>query len=541
MKKTFLFSLCLSFFFAINLYAQSTDANGQKLFKGNVAIFINSDVFSFKNGLFYLPEQFNDSFKQELKSYEASLYALLQQNVSSAGYAVVNRDVKTQEKVNILLQQNKMEEYIDGISVQAKNQGADYILLADVTQCTIDEVFLCMEYSLKMLNVTNNMGTYTCFRTDLYPIKSTNSMRDIISSFVHEFNIKSQAFLTEYSPEQYAITSISGKKLTLLAYQANGAIKPDDKFYVFDISKNYTIRDNGTDFPIIKLDPISIATNSRLEGGNLTVTSSSIVKDKSTSLAFRQVDKPKFGAAVFLTYFGFDVKDSKTFEGFYKKRINQAINYAISANPYTEGIEQDMVPSLRAERELQKTEDFLNGHTVDQMKAIGAAKLIHVENFKINGEVISFVINCVDVASNTIEKSVEVIGNAAEIESIVLQKMLSLYLVPCWIDKVGKNEIELHSTFRLSLQENTPCKIFYVKETKNPLTGESVFNRVELCTVKYAKYHGSYHIYNIDKILDKESMRNIEQIISSDAKFLISVEEIEGNVIFKPFEFQKAK
>lgn len=541
MKKFVLITLCLNLLFSISLNAQSTDANGQKRFKGNVAIFINSDIFSFRNGLFYMPEQFNESLERELKKDEASLYALLQQNVSNAGYAVVNRDDKMQEKVNLLLQQNKMEEYIDGISVQAKKQGADYILLADVTHCTIDESYVCMEYSLKMLNVSNNMGTYTCFRTDLYPIKTTNDMRGMISSFIHEFNVKSQSFLSEYSLEQYAVAAISGKKLTLLAYQPNGAIKADDKFYVFDVSKNYTIKDNGTDLPIIKLDPMSVASNPRLEGGNLTVTSSNNVKDKTTALVFRQIEKPKFGAAVFLTYFGFDVKDSKTFEGFYKKRINLTINYAISANPFTEGIEQDMLPSLRAERELQKTEDFLNGHTVEQMKAIGAAKLLHVENFNVNGEEISFVINCVDVASNTIEKSIEVKGNAAEIESIVLQKMLTLYLAPCWIDNVNKKNIELHSAFRLSLPKNTPCKLFYVKETKNPLTNESAYNRVELCTIRYAEYHGNYHVYEIDKILDKESMRNIEQIVESGAKFLISVDGLEENVIFKPLKVQNTK
>ena len=196
MKKFVLITLCLNLLFSISLNAQSTDANGQKRFKGNVAIFINSDIFSFKNGLFYMPEQFNESLERELKNNEASLYALLQQNVSNAGYAVVNRDDKMQEKVNLLLQQNKMEEYIDGISVQAKKQGADYILLADVTHCTIAESDVCMEYSLKMLNVSNNMGTYTCFRTDLYPIKTTNDMRGMISSFIHEFNVKSQSFLS---------------------------------------------------------------------------------------------------------------------------------------------------------------------------------------------------------------------------------------------------------------------------------------------------------------------------------------------------------
>ena len=119
--------------------------------------------------------------------------------------------------------------------------------------------------------------------------------------------------------------------------------------------------------------------------------------------------------------------------------------------------------------------------------------------------------------------------------------MLTLYLAPCWIDNVNKKNIELHSAFRLSLPKNTPCKLFYVKETKNPLTNESAYNRVELCTIRYAEYHGNYHVYEIDKILDKESMRNIEQIVESGAKFLISVDGLEENVIFKPLKVQNTK
>ena len=530
MKKFFLTILFLSLILN-HVRAQSCDETGRKLFKGNVAIFVNVEGLSFKNGKYYWPDS-EEVVRTWLGKVETMLNIAVQQKVYQAGYAIVNRNDEIQEKVRTLVEQNKLEDYLYGISVQARNEGADYILLVNNTFIITEENKICMEYSLNMMNVTNNFSAQKITRTDMCDVKTENSLEKFMSNITEHIFRTTKDFLDTYSMEQYAVGSINGKKATLLAYQAgNGAISKDDKFYVYDIVKNYKLNFEGVECPVLKLNPIATGSSARMEGGNLIVTLDKTIKDKTSALAFR-VDRPMFGAATSMTYFGFNVKEKKTFEAIYQDRINRIIRYAISTNPFTYLIEQEFLPVLKAERELQKTEDFLNGHTVEQMKEIGASVLIHVEDFKMEGDEITFILKCINVQSNTIDKSFEIKGNVNNMEEIVFENILSIFLAPCWIDKIEKNEVELYSQFRLSLQDNTPCKLYYLKEQLNPLTGVKSYNRTELCVLKYKEYHGNYHVFKIDKIIDKEAMISIDKMLSNDTKLFLKIERLNDDSIF---------
>ena len=407
-----------------------------------------------------------------------------------------------------MIEENKLEDYLDGISARAKNQGADYLYLVDAIVYSESNSAAQIEIATRLLNVENNMGYHSFFRSNAIALNDEEKMRREISKLVKEFSSSLENTLMNNFPEQYFIQDVKGKELVLGAYQPNGRILPSDKFYAFKLQQS-TIQLGGTSTPIQVLENIAICQNPALKNGQLTVKADKQVSNSSDIVLFRNVAQPIFQGTnqMTMTFFGLNT-DNKTFDGMIKGRINNAMFDAITKHAGLQLIEHDHLSSLKKERELQKSEDFLDGHVVGQMKGIGAMYLLHLEGYEREDAQVKLTISLISVEQNEILRQVEVVSSVDNIEKELYKQLCERIAYPCVVKKISKNELELSSV--LSLTDNDDCILGLVKPVQNPMTGEVSYNRIDVCSLKFGKYIGNKSVMYVDKVFSKDDMADIE-------------------------------
>ena len=500
MKK--LIILLLTILSVTTVSAQtSVNADGTIKHRGNVAIIVEGRSFTFSNGNFV--KAVDDESMNVLKT---TLRALCMEKFSNMNFGIVNRDDEANAQVKQLIEENKLEDYLNGISVQAKNQGADYLFLVDITNYGENDAAFQIEISTRLISIANNFGYHKLYRSGAIGLGNEADMREKARRLIKEFETSLEEQITEVFPEQYFIAQADGKTWDLGAYQPNGRIESDDKFYAFKLSKsNLQIANNIV--PIQILDEVGVATNAKGIGGYAQVKANKNVDASPDIVVFRNLKQPVFSGTMLTTFFGLPYKFD-SYEGLVKSRINNAVYSAITENVGTQLIEHDHLPEIRAERELQKSEDFLDGHVVEQMKAIGAQYLIKLENFVMNGTQVSFKMSLISVAQNQIARSVDIVSSIDNIENEMYKQLCERFAWPCVIDNVTGNTLELSSV--ITLKDGVDCLLQLTKAVKNPTTGEISYSRSDVCTMTLKEYHGNKSIMTIGKVFSEDDMKGLE-------------------------------
>ena len=503
--KTKILLLFFVFVFASNAYSQKVvNEDGTIKYRGNVAIMVNGKYFTYEKGVF--AQKVNDS-DNEATMLAASLNALAIQKFQNMAFGIVNRDNDAFDKVKTLLEDNKLEDYIGGLSIQAKNQGADYLYVMDFAIYTENDRAAQFFLSSRLLNVENNLGYHYSYKSKPIALNNEESMSEEISKMVKYFSENLNASLLKIFPEQYFIVSAKGKELNLGAYQPNGLIISEDKFYGFNYTKdNITI--NNKNIPIQILDYLATAKNPQVKDGKFVVSSNKALQPSESIIFSRNNPELSFTGTMTVAYFGLD-NDVKTKQGFIKNRINNAVYAAITKQPGLQIVEQDHLPELKKERELQKSEDFLDGHVVEQMKAIGAAYLIHLENFKYDDTKVSFLMSFISVAENRILKSVEVVSSIDNIENEMYKQICEGLSVPCVVKTIDKEKMEVLSSW--CLPEGTNCILEYIKPVTNPVTNDVSYQNFDLCKFYVTEYHANKSIVEIKKVINKKDFTDLDE------------------------------
>lgn len=532
-----LFTLLMLSVLALSTFSQkAVNADGTLKFRGNVAIMVEGCSFTFKGEKFV--RQVDDEVTQSL---ETALRALSMQKFQDMCFAVVNRDDDAFSKVKQLIEENKLEDYLDGFSVQAKDQGADYLFLVEITNYSEDDVVGQIEVSTRLINIENNLGFHSFYRSDAIVLKDENSMRQESKKVVDNVSSYLEKQLLEVFPEQYFIAKANGKNWSLGAYQPNGAIKFSDKFYAFRFQKSNMQLGQRT-LPIQILEEVAVAGNPKVgNGGYLQVKANESIENVSDIVVFRNVSEPIMVGTnqMLMTFFGFKY-DKTSYDGLIKSRINNSVFSAITRHAGVQLIEHDHLPEIREERELQKSEDFINGHVVEQMKAIGAQYLIHIENYQRNGTQVSFTLSLISVAANRIARSVEVKTSIDNIENEMYKQLCERVANPCVVKMVDENTIEMTSL--LSLSSGDDCVLELTKAIQNPMTGEISYSVSDLCLLTFEQYCGNKSIMSISDVLNKEDIKNLEQYSANGAlTYRIDGSKIRSNDDMQSEVQEKAK
>ena len=490
---------------AVSMFSQTaTNADGTLKFRGNVAILVEANSFTLRNG--ENVKQVDNETAQLLKT---TARALSMNKFQGVGFGVVNRDDDAFAQVSQLIRENKLEDYMDGISVTAKNQGADYLFLVDITIYGEDDKAAQMEVDIRLMDIAHNLGYHTYCRSDAFSMKDESAMRSGISKFTKTFSDTMDDFLSNRFPGQYYIAKAKGKTWSLGAYFPDG-MTLNDKFYAFRFLKE-EIQLNNKTWPVQILQRVAVAQKPKLSGdGYIQVTSDKAVSNTSEIILFRNVDQPMNPLSVTsVTFFGLNYTESEGFDGLVKKRINNAVFSAITRHPGTQLIEHDLLPELKKERELQKSEDFLDGHVVEQMKAIGAYYLIKLEDFARKGSLVSFKMSSISVAENRIIRTVDVSSSIDNIENEMYKQICERFADRCIVKQIDKKTLEMTSL--LTLREGEDCILEANKEIQNPMTGETSYIKVPLCKTTVETYAANRCTLAIKEVLSEEEIQNLEE------------------------------
>ena len=160
MRQVFLFISTLML--VLGVHAQTAvNQDGSIKFRGNVAIFVDSKCYTFSNG--QAVKSIDNGTSTLLKT---SLRAIAMEKFQNLSFGIVNRDDEAAKQVEALIEENKLEDYLDGISVRAKNQGADYLYLVRAVVYGENDAAAQIEISTRLMNVQNNLGYHSFYRSD---------------------------------------------------------------------------------------------------------------------------------------------------------------------------------------------------------------------------------------------------------------------------------------------------------------------------------------------------------------------------------------
>lgn len=534
MKKSAIL-LCLMLLTA-NLFSQTAvNADGTLKFRGNVAILVEGNSFTFQDGKFQ--KQVDDA---TLSSLKTALRILSMEKFQNICFGVVNRDNTAFGQVSQLIQENKLEDYLDGVSVTAKNQGADYLFLVDITNYGENNAAAQIEISTRLMNVENNMGYHTFYRSPAIALNDENDMKDKARQIIRDFSASLEDFLLNIFPEQYFIAKANGKTWSLGAYQPNGRILPSDKFYAFQLQKG-NLQLGETAVPVQLLQQVATCEKPTSNGGYIQVKSDESISNASDIVLFRNVSQPIFNGLnqMTMTFFGLNYQPN-TYDGLIQKRINNAVFSAITRHPGLQLIEQEHLSQLKKERELQKSEDFIDGHVVEQMKAIGATYLLHLESYVRTESQISFKMALISVAENRIVRTVDVMTSIDNIENEMYKQICDRIANPCNIKKLDKKTLEMTSV--ISLRERDQCILSKTKAVQNPMTGEVSYSKAQVCKLTVEQYGGNRCVLSIDEVISKEDMEDIETASTNGmVTFILDGSKIQSDVSTESDVKQKAE
>ncbi|MDE6089873.1 MAG: hypothetical protein K2G41_04145 [Duncaniella sp.] len=498
--KKFLFFVCMMTISLTLLSQTAVNADGSIKYRGNVAIIVTSHNFTFKDGVF--EKKVEDELITELKS---ALNAMAMQKFGNSNFGIVNRDNEAYTNVKKALEEQKLEDYIDGFSVQAKGEGADILFLTDIT--TYNENGICQIFiSCRLINIVNNTGFHYSMKSTPISMSNTVEMNKQIISLVRQYEDFLYSHILDVYPEQYAISKSDGKKLYLSAYQPNGRILKDDKFYVFEYGQEILSIGNNNQ-PVQVLKKIATATDPESSGGYCVVKAEKAIKPSNNIVLFRNQNEPMVTPSPLLfTYFSLPYEPN-TYDGFIRNRVNNAVYDALTRHPGAIIIEQEHLPDLKKERELQKTEDFIDGHVVEQMKALGSQYMLHLDNFKMNGNQVSFQLNMISIEQNRILRTVDVVTSIDNIENEMYKQICERISYPCTIEMKDKKNMAILTGWSLPL--DSKIIIQATKEIQNPLTGEPSYTKVQICKGTVTEYMGCKSIVKIDDVLSDEDFKTL--------------------------------
>lgn len=515
-KLLLLLSFCGNLFTAA---AQTvTDTNGDKIYRGNIAVFVREDkhVFDSKS-----PQQ-KVTETPTKNNAETVTYAWITKNLQDEGFRIVNRDDSLSKDVMMILNEQKSEDYLNGLSNQAKNQGADWLLLVDMTTLVEENKYITLDYSYRLISVENNIGHHA--QTEYkFTWKGEDAFRQEMAKSIIENKAFFINFVRRFFPVQFGITEAAGSHVKLVAYQPVGALTKDDKVYIYRYGNEKALY-QGQDEEFNVLNLLAIGEDFRLDGGYLVVKTDNVIKNVENTFACLTekntlaLEQRFFTSLIELPY------DIQTREGYLKKRINQAVYCAIGQLPQLGLIESSLLPKLKDERELQKGEAFIDGHTVEQFKAVGASFLITISNFKVdveNPDIVSFTLNFLDVASNVIIKTFDVRCHISNLDKAAKYYLSYVFTFPCVVSKIDNKTVELYSKAPIGANIGDSFILTFIKTTATP-NGTPVSQRVELATLRYAEYHGMKHKFVIDEIRSKTDMKHISEYLNTTNFFLLT-------------------
>lgn len=535
MKQLFT-SLFLALTLCIGAKAQMVDKNGEKTYVANVAIVVNEASYNIDGG---------KMIKSDVKGRETLKSALtlwLSQQFAQNGFMIVNNDESVNAKINAIIEENKLEEYIDGLAIQAKNVGAQFIALVDYTVYLENNKYASFDYSFRFIDVNSNIAAHR------------NSSHQAVCNDVSQFNSASEIAFNKFSAEfkdffnsqflaQFVVSEVKGKKTLIYATRPTPLMEDEIVHYYKWYYEPNCFQGQDLQFcvldylsPSVPLGKAKIDTNT----GAIKLNSEEAIKTNPQEiLAVAGTKWFSVGTTLLKKYFTFiELPYSENSpEGYVRKSVNQAVYNAITNTPNCNLIiESTLLPELKAERERQKDEAFMYAENntrkkyleIFQSGAFGAEFLIDIDNFKVNKEdwkKVSFTLNCHIVDKDAQHKSFEISCHLSNINE-VLQYHINQYLnTPVSIASYDKKTLSVFSPVYIKANVGDVFELYNHMKITNPMTGEVSYQRTVVAEYEYLEWKGQKHVLELKKVLNKDLFKQMDTLKEGDketrANFLL--------------------
>ena len=526
MKQLFM-SLLLALTLAFNVKAQMVNEKGEKSYVANVAVVVNESMYNIDGG---------KMLKVDVRGRETLKSALtlwLSQLFSQNGFLIVNSDESVNAKINAIIEENKLEEYIDGLAVQAKNLGAQFMVLVDYSLYLENNKYASVDFSFRLIDVNTNIAAHRYVSHQAVcndVLQLSNATATAVSMFRAEFN---DFFNGQFLP-QFVVSEVKGKKAKMFCTRPIPLKKDLVVNYYKWYYEPYYFQGQNLNFCVLDYltysAPLGKAKYDTHTGAVRLKTDTAIKANPQEILAIGGVKWFSVGTELLNNFFTFIELpyNEKSPEGYARKSVNQAIYNAITNTPnYNMIIESSLLPELKAERERQKDEAFMYVENNARKKyleafqtgAFGAQFLIDVDNFKIdksNWKKVSFTLNLHSVGENAQLKSVDISCHISNLKDII-QYHINQYLnTPVSIAYYDKKSLAVYSPMYLKANVGEVFILQNYMEITNPMTGEISYQRTPVAEYEYLEWKGQKHVFELKKVLNKDLYKQMDKLRERD-------------------------
>lgn len=500
MKK--LLSLALVFISCLSFAQVATDENGNKVYNGSsVAIFTRVTKFAV-GGVADIKKVMPGELEEE---FRVALNMMATSAAQSQGLQVVNRDDATFKKTQQWLDESKSEDYLDGLSIRAKGIGATHLLVQDVTFYTYGNAYINLEIMYNVICVQTNVSNRNIRR---YRIPIVGSQEDITKMIAQEKSAIRKYFMDAF-PGFFVLQKASGNTATLAVTSAFGIDTPDQVcFYNWE---NIKLPLHGQTYDFSKMELAAVGTKPKLVNGYLQVK-----LDRKLSSTDNLVIK--LGDALHSeinTYFHVPVAfvdlklTGNPSDDFCRKQVNNAVYNALYDFACINLIESDELSLVKKERELQKSEEFIDGSVVEQFKASGAQYVLNITEFSQNQRFVKFKFSALDVSTGEITKDYMIECHISNIDEVIKYHINHLFVSPIAIGDISMKQIKVYPILPIASNEGEPFSILFNKPTRNPTTGQTIYNRVEIAKCTLSKWNIQEYVMTVTQITSKEDYEAI--------------------------------
>lgn len=535
MKQLFT-CLFLSLTLCLGANAQMVDENGEKTYVANVAIVVNETMYNIDGG------KMREVDIQGRETLKSALTLWLSQHFAQNGFMIVNNDQSVNAKINAIIEENKLEEYIDGLAVQAKNVGAQFLVLLDYTMYMEDNKNVSTDYSFRFIDVNSNIAAHR-YVSHQAVCNDVSQLNNAAATALNKFRTEFNDFFNTQFLGQFVVSEVKGKKTKMLATRPIPLQKDELVHYYKWYYEPSCFQ--GQDLQFCVLDYLS--PSAPLGKAKIDTQTGAVKLNAEEAI---KANPQEMLAVVGAKWFSVGTSHLNNFftvvelpyneqspEGYARKSVNQAVYNALTNTPnHNMIIESSLLPELKAERERQKDEAFMYAENNARKKylemfqtgAFGAQYLIDIDNFKVDEEdwkKVSFTLNCHFVDKNAQHKSVDVSCHLSNIKE-VMQYHINQYLnTPVSIASYDKKTLSVYSPMYIKANVGDVFELYNHMKITNPMTGEVSYQRTVVAEYEYLEWKGQKHVLELKKVLNKDLFKQMDTLKEGDkearANFLL--------------------
>lgn len=535
MKQLFT-CLFLSLTLCLGANAQMVDENGEKTYVANVAIVVNETMYNIDGG------KMREVDIQGRETLKSALTLWLSQHFAQNGFMIVNNDQSVNAKINAIIEENKLEEYIDGLAVQAKNVGAQFLVLLDYTMYMEDNKNVSTDYSFRFIDVNSNIAAHR-YVSHQAVCNDVSQLNNAAATALNKFRTEFNDFFNTQFLGQFVVSEVKGKKTKMFATRPIPLQKDELVHYYKWYYEPSCFQGQDLQFCVLDyLSPSAPLGKAKIDTqtGAVKLNAEEAIKaNPQEMLAVVGAKWFSVGTSLLNNFFTFVELpyNEQSPEGYARKSVNQAVYNALTNTPnHNMIIESSLLPELKAERERQKDEAFMYAENNARKKylemfqtgAFGAQYLIDIDNFKVDEEdwkKVSFTLNCHFVDKNAQHKSVDVSCHLSNIKE-VMQYHINQYLnTPVSIASYDKKTLSVYSPMYIKANVGDVFELYNHMQITNPMTGEVSYQRTVVAEYEYLEWKGQKHVLELKKVLNKDLFKQMDKLKEGDkearANFLL--------------------